>query len=180
MIPMEFPTDFSTYAQWAGILTLGCLLLTVVAFILKWGFRFRLVGATSFMGVLTLGLFALGLGLFTHTVIPGAVRYTLVYDNGANQAVIVVPTPISESEVEATLRQAAYDLYSAGRLGLGDDRLIVRARTVLHPEAGVSKPLYLGQVKRSLASREDDQMQVQVFSENLAQLLKKESQELGG
>ncbi len=169
---MSIPTDFSTYAQWLGILTLICFVLALAGFIFKWGIRFRLVGIASFMGVLTGSLFALGLGLYTHKAIPGAVRFALVYDNGANQAVIAVQPSISESEIEATLRQAADDLYSPGRLGLGNDKLTIRARTVLHRDTGISKLLYLGQVKRSLAIREDEQMEVEVFSENVAQLPK--------
>jgi hypothetical protein len=165
--------NFSTYAQWSGILTIVLLLLTILGFVLGWGIRFRLVGVTSFMGVLTAGLFALGLGLFTHTVIPGAVRFSLVYDNGATQAVISVPPKITESELEATLRQAASDLFSYGRNRIGgEDQLTIRARVLLHPEPEVSVPLYLGQVKRSLASRNDEQMQIEIFPKSLAKLPK--------
>ncbi|NJQ97742.1 MAG: DUF2518 family protein [Hydrococcus sp. CSU_1_8] len=163
--------DFSTYAQWSGILTIVCFLLAILAFILQWGIRFRLVGVTGFMGVLTAGLFALGLGLFTHTVIPGAVRFALVYDNGATQAVITVPKSITETELDATLRQAASDLYSYGRNSIGgDNNLTIRARVLLHPESGVSLPVYLGQVKRSLSNRDSEQMQIELFPESFAKL----------
>ncbi|MEC4982997.1 MAG: Ycf51 family protein, partial [Oscillatoria sp. PMC 1076.18] len=150
--------------------TIACLVIAGLGFIFKWGIRFRLVGVTGFMGVLTVGLFALGLGLFSHTVIPGSVRYAVVYDNGANQAVIAVPPEINKSELSATLRQAAADLYSSGRLGRGSDRLTIRARTVIHPEPGFSQPLYLGQVGRSLSDRNDDRLALELFSESFAQL----------
>ncbi|MCU0534319.1 MAG: Ycf51 family protein [Hydrococcus sp. Prado102] len=163
--------NFSTYAQWSGILTVVCLLLAILAFIFQWGIRFRLVGVTGFMGVLTAGLFALGLGLFTRTVIPGAVRFSLVYDNGATQAVITVPQSITKSELDATLRQAASDLYSYGRNGIGsDNNLTIRARVLLHPESGVSLPVYLGQVKRTLSNRDNGQMQIEIFPESFAKL----------
>ena len=103
--------DFSSYTQWSSWFTLACLLLSVLAFAFGWGIRFRLVGITGFMVVLTVGLFGLGLGLFERTEIPGAVRFSLVYDNGANQAVIAVPATISESALDATLRQAAEDYF---------------------------------------------------------------------
>lgn len=166
----QFPPDFSTYAQWSGILTLVFLVLTILAFLLRWGIRFRLVGATGFTAVLTVGLFGLGLGLFTRTVVPGATRYITVYDNGANQVVITVPPEVTESTLDATLQQAAADLYSFGRLGASDNQLTIRARTVVHPKPGVSKPLYLGQVRRSLARRDDDNMQIEIFSESFAQI----------
>ncbi|MFB2881199.1 Ycf51 family protein [Floridanema aerugineum] len=161
-------TDFLIAGKWAGILTLGCAVLTVIAFVFKWGFRFRFVGATGFMGVLTGGLFALGLGLFTHTTIPGAIRYSVVFDNGATLASIAVPPTITQSELDATLRQAAADLFSYGRLG--SDSLVIRARTMIHPEAGVSQPLILGEVRRSLMNRADDNLSVNIYAENLAKL----------
>lgn len=165
-------TLFLTAAKWAGIFTLVCAVLAVLAFVLKWGIRFRLVGVTGFAGVLTVGLFSLGLVPFTHTVIPGAKPFKVVYDLGSTQAVIKVSPQISESELDATLRQAASDLFSLGRLGRGKEQLIIRARTVLHPEPGVSQPLYVGQIQRSLSVREDEQTAVTLFPESLAQLPK--------
>lgn len=165
--------DFATYAQWSGWFTLACLVLTLLGFAFRWGFRFRLVGITGFMTVLTVGLFGLGLGLFVHTEIPGAVRFSLIYDNGANQAVIAVPATITESELAATLRQAAENLFSSGRTSIGgDNKLTIRARILLHPEPGISQPLYLGQVRRSLGVRQDEQMEVKIFEDKLAQALK--------
>ena len=168
---MQLPTDIATYALWSGYGTIACLVITVIAFIAGWGFRFRLVGVTSFMGVLTAGIFALGLGLFSHTEIPGAVRYSLVYDNGANRAVIAVSPNIETSAIEPTLRQAAIDLYSYGRTGTnGNDRFTVGLRTVLHPETGVSQPLFLGQATRSLSVRDESNLEVEVFTEKISQL----------
>jgi hypothetical protein len=161
--------NFSNYAKWSGYLTLLCFGLSILAFILKWGVRFRLVGVTSFMGVLTAGIFALGLGLLTRVEVPGAIRYALVYDSGTNQAVISLPNQVTQSEVEATLKQAAWDLFSYGRPGR---ELTIRARTILHPEPGLSIPVYLGEVKRSLKARDDGQIQVKVFSKALASLPK--------
>lgn len=165
--------DFYTFAQWSGILTIVCGVVAAVGFIFKWGIRFRLVGITGFMGVLTGGLFALGLVPFIHTAVPGSVHFTRVYDNGGNVTVITVPAQITETELEATLRQAASDFFSYGRLGGGaDNQLTVRARTIIHPKPGVSKPLFLGQVKRSLATRDDEQMAIDIDPKNFAQLPK--------
>lgn len=169
---MSTTADFLNLAQWSGVATLVFAALTVLSFILKWSGRFRLVGATGFLGVLTGGLFALTLGPLTRTVVPGAARFARVYDNGATQVVIAVPPQIAESKLEATLRQAASDLYSYGRLGQDKDELTIRVRTIIHPESGVSKPLYLGQVKRSLSKRDDDKMAIELYQENLAQLPK--------
>ena len=170
-------TELFIATKWFGIATIGFFLLTTLGFILNWGFRFRLVGVTGFMGVLTAGLFGLSLGLFNRVEIPGSVPYTLVYDNGSTQTVIAVSPSISESEIEATMEQAAGDLFSLGRLG-GDNKLTIRVRTIIHPEEGVSEPLYLGEVKRSLSQREDENMDFQIFPETLAKLIDYQSENL--
>ncbi|MBW4628658.1 MAG: Ycf51 family protein [Brasilonema octagenarum HA4186-MV1] len=168
---MLTPAEFLKYTQWSGIATLVFAALAIASFVFKWGIRFRLVGSTGFMVVLTGGLFALSLAPLSRTVIPGAVRYNLVYDNGGSQTVIAIPKQITTTQLEATLRQAASDLYSYGRLGaLTDNKLTIRARTIIHPEPEISVPLYLGQVKRSLASREDSQMTIEIYREKFAQL----------
>jgi hypothetical protein len=121
--------------------------ITVLAFLLKWSFRFRLVGATSFAAVLTGGLLGLSFEPFTRTVIPGAVPYTTVYDSGADQIVITIPPEITESELTATLQQAASNLFKPYRLGVPGQVPTIRARTILHTTPGVSELVYVGQVQ---------------------------------
>ena len=169
---MSIAIDFLVLSKWLAIATVSFGVLAIIAFLFKWGIRFRLVGVTGFMGVLTGGVFALGLVPFTRTVVPGALQFSTIYDSGATQAVIAVPPTISETELEATLKQAASNLFSPGRLGGRSEKLTIRARTVLHPEPGVSQPLFLGEVKRSLVVRDDEQMEVALYPEQLAQLPK--------
>ena len=168
---MQFPTDLYTYGVWTGYTTIGLFFLTIIAFIAGWSFRFRLIGVTSFLTVLTAGIFSLYLGLFTHTVVPGAARYSLIYDNGANKAVVAVSPEIAADAVEPTLLQAATDLNSYGRTGTnGNNTFIINLRTVLHPEKGVSEPLFLGQAKRSLGVRDQSNVEIEVFQQNIAKL----------
>ncbi len=162
--------QFSQYCQWSGILTLAFLAITILALVLSWSFRFRLVGATGFMGVLTGGLFALSLVPIVHTEIPGALHYSLIYDNGSDRATIVVKTPITEAGLDATLRQASTDLYSYGRSGQADRQLKIRARTVIHPALGISEPLVLGEVTRSLSGGEDNPLEVRINRTNLSKV----------
>jgi hypothetical protein len=163
--------EFLVIAKWSGITTIVFALLMLLGFAFKWGIRFRLVGTTGFMGVLTGGLFALSLVPIVPTTVPGAVRYVTVYDSGATQAVIVVPPTITESELDATLRQAASNLFSPGRLGRGgEQQLTILARVVLHPEDGISQPLVLGQIKRSLRERNDENLEITLYPDRFAQL----------
>ena len=168
--------DFAIYTQWSAYLTISALILTILAFALKWGVRFRFVGITGFMAVLTIGLFGLSLGLFSRTDIPGAVRFIRVYDNGANQVVISVPPTITETELRATLLQASNDYFSYGRgARAGDKNLTVRARTMLHPKPGVSQPIYLGQARSALGIEKEGGMDIEIFKKSFAKLPKKTS-----
>ncbi|HIK37312.1 MAG: Ycf51 family protein [Geminocystis sp.] len=167
---MEFSLDFAQYSLWCFYGTISVLFLTLLAFIFKWGFRFRLVGVTAFMAVLTGGLFALSLGLFQRVEIPNAAKYSLVYDNGATQAVIAVSTDITPPVLEATLKQAAMDLFSYGRMAIdGEDSLTIRARVQVHQDKKTI-PIYLGQIRRSLAKREDPNAEITIFQDAFAKL----------
>ncbi|MGB5592519.1 MAG: DUF2518 family protein, partial [Crocosphaera sp.] len=92
--------------------------------------------------------------------------------NGGNQVVIVVKSSITETELEAKLKQAANDYFSYGRTSGKDNKLTIRARTLVHPEPGLSIPLYIGQVKRSLSVRDDENMQIEIFEDKINELSK--------
>lgn len=169
---MNIPTtdDFWLATQYCVCASIFMGILAAIAFGFKWGFRFRLVGITGFMIVLTVGAFGLSFVPFVQTNVPGSARFDVTYDNGLSQAVIAVAPTINETELDATLRQAASNLFSLGRSGGANAKFLIRARTVLHTEPGVSVPLYLGDIRRSLAVREDDQMVVTLYPDALARL----------
>ena len=167
---MSIDIDFLSVAKWIGIGTLVFGAIAFLAFWLQWGIRFRLVGVTGFMAVLTAGLYALVLGLSVHTTVPGSVRYSLVYDDSATRTAIAVPPSITESELEATLQEAAENIFSYGRLGRGTGEFVVRARTVVHPEPGLSQILYLGSAKRLSDASGDEEIQIEIDRESLGQL----------
>jgi hypothetical protein len=84
--------------------------------------------------------------------------------------VVNVAPNITKTQIEATLKQVASDLFSPGRLGLGDDKMTVRLRTLIHPKEGITEPLYLGQVRRSLNSRTNDNLEIEIYSQKLEKL----------
>ena len=86
-----------------------------------------------------------------------------------------MPPQVTIEEVKATLTQAANDLYAYGRMGAGDDKFTVKARTITHPQEGISKPVYLGQVKRSLVNRQNEPLEIEIFAQNFAELPKPNS-----
>jgi Protein of function (DUF2518) len=168
---MFAPASFLEYAKYSAITTVVLAVLTGLGLFLQWGFRFRLVGVTGFLGVLTVGLFGLSLGFSPHQSFPGAVRYSTIYDNGNSQAVVSVPErSMTVAAAEATLRQAAQDLYSFGRVGETDGNLHVRLRSMTHPAPGVSEPVYLGEAIRNLSNRDGQELRIVVDAKNLAKL----------
>lgn len=164
------PEQFGLVAQSMGTFVLISALLTGIAFSRKWGWRFRMVGITSFAVVLTAGLFALSLTPLTRQTISGSTPYTVVYDRFGSQAVIAVSPEVTPEQLEATLKQAAANLFSSGRSAGSAAKLTIRARTLIHPSPDVSQPIYIGKVERSLHLREDPEMVVQVFADKLAML----------
>ncbi|MEM1289946.1 MAG: Ycf51 family protein [Cyanobacteria bacterium P01_H01_bin.162] len=144
---MPTPAEFLVATKYFGIATLTMAGITLLAFVLGWGFRFRLVGITSFMGVLTGGLLGLSFEPFTRTTVPGAIPFNTVYDSGAAQIVIKVPDTITPPELEATLQQAASNLLKPSRLGSRGNTPTIRARTIRHESGGISNLVYLGQIQ---------------------------------
>lgn len=130
-----------------GLATLAFAALASLAFLAKWGIRFRLVGTTGFCGVLTAGLFGLSFQPLVTTTITGSIPYTIVYDSGAVQIVIAVPADITDAALEATLQQAAVNSFNPSRLGGGSQRPMIRARTIVHRDLGISDLLYLGKIQ---------------------------------
>lgn len=167
---MPTPAEFLEATKYFGIATLTMAGITLLAFVLGWGIRFRLVGITSFMGVLTGGMFGLSFEPFTRTVIPGAIPYTTVYDSGAAQIVIKVPETITSSELDATLQQAASNLLKPSRLGGIGKTPTIRARTILHEPEGTSKLVYLGQVQPASSSDTDQSLSIELFEDAFAEL----------
>jgi hypothetical protein len=99
------------------------------------------------------------------------VRFNRVYDNGANQIVISVPVTVSSTEVEATLKQAANNYFSLGRISTdGNEQMVIRARTLIHPRPGLTKPLYLGSAYRTLGTKENDQIEIKLDRKALQEL----------
>ncbi len=112
--------SFFASATQVGLGVAGLLaLVTLLAWIRNWPWKFSLVGYTAFTLVLTAGCFALSLGPIFRSRIPGAAPYTTVYDQGAERAVIAVSPDITPEQLILTLKQAASDLASSGRFSTG-------------------------------------------------------------
>lgn len=166
------PALFGQLAQGMGVFVLVCALITGLAIARKWSWRYRMVGATLFSVVLVVGLFSLSFEPITRSSIQGAVPFKLVYDRFGPQATIIVASKITPEQLDSTLQQASSNLFSSGRNGQGQQQLTIYARTIVHLREGLSKPIYLGRVKRSLSLRNDPNIEVEVYTDKFAELSK--------
>jgi hypothetical protein len=117
-----------------------------------------------------MGIFVLVCALITGLALAfnWSWRYRMV---GATlfSTIAVAPT-ITPEQLESTLKQASSNLFSSGRNGQGESQLTIYARTIVHVREGVSKPLYLGRVKRSLSLRNDPNIELEIFIDKFAEL----------
>tara|TARA_B100001063_G_scaffold90689_1_gene84403 strand:- start:39 stop:488 length:450 start_codon:yes stop_codon:yes gene_type:complete len=130
---------------WLGWTGLGLSLLTVVAFLTRWGLRFRLVGISSFTFLLAVSCWAFGISYTPPVVVEGAIRAPVVFDNGTDLVVATVPADLEPAAVSATLEQLAGNLRSAGR---GSGTVKVRLRAFESAGEGISRPVILGETVR--------------------------------
>ena len=130
------------WLSWTG---LGLSLLTVLAFLAKWGLRFRLVGVSSFTLLLAVSCWAFGVSYTPPVVVEGAIRAPVVFDNGTDLVVAQAPADLEPATVSATLEQLAGNLRSAGR---GSGTVRVRLRAFETPGEGISRPVILGETVR--------------------------------
>ncbi|WP_017328338.1 Ycf51 family protein [Synechococcus sp. PCC 7336] len=173
------PSLFATASRYCLILAGILAVATVVLWIRQTKYRFAFFGYTAFTIVLSVGLAALSFGPIIRTTVPGAAPFTTVYDNGSARAAIAVGADISPEQLELTLLQAAKNLFSSGRYSANTSTLTIRARTIVHPEPGVSLPIYLGQVRQSMAVRSDPNIDIEIFSEGFEELNEYTSVEAG-
>ncbi|MFK8182971.1 MAG: Ycf51 family protein [Phormidesmis sp.] len=168
---MLTPAQFLEATGWSALTTVAFAGITAIAFILKWGLRFRFVGATGFMGVLTAGLFGLSFQPIMQTTIPGAVPYKTVFDSGSAQVVITVPNDITETALEATLQEAAGNLLKPSRIGGASQKTpTIRARSIVHTP-GISELVYVGKVTPAERSSSDDRTPVvEIYTKQLARI----------
>ena len=94
---MSFDQLLLTAAPWLGWSGLGLGVLTGVAFLARWGIRFRLVGVSSFTLLLAVSCWAFGVSYTPPVVVEGAVRAPIVFDNGNDLVVAQVPTALAPS-----------------------------------------------------------------------------------
>ena len=140
-------------ARWLGVASGLLALLMVVGFWARWGFRFRLVGITSFTTLLALSCAAFAISYTPRVVVPGAIGVPVVFDNGADLVIAAAPDSLPPDAAGPSVEQVARNLRGSGRKG--DEGLVhVRLRRVEAVGPGVDRPVILAEANRSLRGGE--------------------------
>ena len=136
--------------RWLGVATGLLAVFTVVAFIVRWGFRFRLVGITSFTALLAISCLAFAVSYVPRVSVVGAVQVPIVYDNGGDLVVAAAPADLAPEAAAPTVEQVARNLRTSGRVS-ANAVVRVRLRGFDNAVEGRSTPKVLAEARRDLA-----------------------------
>ena len=130
-----------------GILGIFLLLVTVIAFIFNFGFKFRIIGATIFSLLLSLSSWAFIQSYTEKVVIENAKYVPIVYDNGFDLIIAKAENDFPEDSIEPTLKQLSENLRKGSRSGAN---VKIKIRKLEKISDGVSKPVVIGEVQKNV------------------------------
>ena len=140
----------STSTIWLAKGGVALLVLTLIAFIARWGIRFRLVGVSSFTLLLSVSCWAFGLSYTPTIKVDGAQWAPIVFDNGDDLIVAQAEADFPEQAIEPTLQQLAGNVRPGGRIS---PEVTVRLRQLQPAGEGGSRPVILGETVRDFRAR---------------------------
>ncbi len=129
--------------KWLAWLGLALSAITLIAFLIKWGIRFRLVGTTIFTFLLCGSCFAFLKSYTPPKVVEGAKYAPIVFDNGKDLVIAKASKDFSIESIRPTLQQLAGNIKGGERNGA---IVHIRLRQIVPVSKGISKPVILGEV----------------------------------
>ncbi len=141
---IEVIQDVSKWLAWGG---LGLSILTILAYLFKWGIKFRLTGITIFTVLLSASCWAFDQSYRPPVSIEGYKYAPIVYDNGFDLVVAQASNDFPEESIKPTLLQIAGNLKGGGRNGA---QVKVRLRKIESAGEGISQPIVLGEIIKDL------------------------------
>ena len=131
-----------------GFLGIFLSLITIVAFIFNFGFKFRIIGATIFSLLLSLSSWAFMQSYSEKVVVEGARYVPIVYDNGFDLIIAKAEDDFPEEAIEPTLQQLSDNLRQGSRSG-ANVKIKIRKLEKISDE--ISKPVIIGEIEKTVS-----------------------------
>ena len=131
-----------------GFLGIFLSLITIVAFIFNFGFKFRIIGATIFSLLLSLSSWAFMQSYSEKVVVEGARYVPIVYDNGFDLIIAKAEDGFPEEAIEPTLQQLSDNLRKGSRSG-ANVKIKIRKLEKISDE--ISKPVIIGEIEKTVS-----------------------------
>jgi len=128
-----------------GFLGIFLSLITIVAFIFNFGFKFRIIGATIFSLLLSLSSWAFIQSYSEKVVVEGARYVPIVYDNGFDLIIAKAEDDFPGEAIEPTLQQLSENLRKGSRSG-ANVKIKIRKLEKISDE--ISKPVIIGEIEK--------------------------------
>ncbi len=130
-----------------GIVGIFLFICTIAAFILNFGFKFRIIGATIFSLLLSLSSWAFIQSYNEKVVIEDAKYLPIVYDNGFDLIIAKADDDFLTESIEPTLEQLSNNLRKGSRSGA---KVKIKIRKLERISDDVSKPVVIGEVQKNI------------------------------
>jgi len=140
----EVIQDVTKWLAWGGS---GLGVLTVLAYLLNWGIKFRLTGTTIFTLLLSASCWAFEQSYTPPFNVEGYKYAPIVYDNGFDLIIAKADDEFPEESIEPTLEQLSENLRKGSRSGAN---VKIKIRKLEKISDGVSKPVVIGEVQKNV------------------------------
>ena len=130
-----------------GILGIFLLIVSFIAFIFNFSFKFRIIGATIFSLLLSLSSWAFIQSYSEKIVIEGAKYLPIVYDNGFDLIIAKAEDDFQEKSIAPTLEQLSENLRKGSRSGAN---VKIKIRKLEKISDDVSRPVVIGEVQKNV------------------------------
>jgi len=128
-----------------GILGIFLLIVSLVAFVFNFSFKFRIIGATIFSILLSLSSWAFIQSYSEKIVIEGAKYLPIVYDNGFDLIIAKAEDDFPEKSIAPTLEQLSENLRKGSRSGA---KVKIKIRKLEKISDDVTRPVVIGEVQK--------------------------------
>ena len=144
---MSFFELLENTPKFFGFLGIFLFVVTLIAFIFNFSFKFRIIGATIFSLLLSLSSWAFIQSYSEKVVIENAKYLPIVYDNGFDLIIAKAEDDFPEESIEPTLKQLSENLRRGSRSGAN---VKIKIRKLQKISDDVTKPVVIGEVQKSV------------------------------